>query len=147
MIETTKRSIGVLEPVKLIDSLDQPYRSLYTVDFHQGGEILGNATLCFASDHFQGALPERLANFVTGEVFRMICCSEFVLSYLISAFVCPDCGYVTRRCAVAISRRESSKNNTYKKPFSCPSFVSAYRKMSVHVRASRTIKDSPELRL
>jgi hypothetical protein len=64
MVETTKRSFGVLEPVKLLDSLVQPYRSLYTVDLRQGGETSGKATLCFASDHFQGALPERLANFV-----------------------------------------------------------------------------------
>jgi hypothetical protein len=71
MIETTKRSFGVLEPVKLLDSLVQPYRSLYTVDLRQGGETLGKATLCFASDHFQGALPERLSNFV-GEQLGML---------------------------------------------------------------------------
>jgi hypothetical protein len=71
MIENSNRPGGVLEPVKLLDSLDQPYRSLYTVDLRQGGEILGKATLCFASDHFQGALPERLSNFV-GEQLGML---------------------------------------------------------------------------
>ena len=71
MIENSNRPGGVLEPVKLLDSLDEPYRSLYTVDLRHGGETLGKATLCFASDHFQGALPERLSNFV-GEQLGML---------------------------------------------------------------------------
>jgi len=57
--------------VKLLESFDQPYRSLYSVELRSGGETLGKATLCFASDHFLGALPQRLADFV-GEQLGML---------------------------------------------------------------------------
>jgi hypothetical protein len=60
-----------LDVVKLLDSFDQPYRSLYSVDLRDGGKVLGKATLCFASDHFQGSLPQRLADFV-GEQLGML---------------------------------------------------------------------------
>jgi ANTAR domain len=60
--------IGVVE---LLDSFEQPYRALYTVDLRDGGQTLGQATLCFASDHAPGALPQRLANFV-GEQLGML---------------------------------------------------------------------------
>jgi hypothetical protein len=59
------------DAVKLLESFDQPYRSLYTVALRDGGEILGKATLCFASDHFQGGLPQRVADFV-GEQLGML---------------------------------------------------------------------------
>jgi ANTAR domain len=59
------------EAAQLLDTFDQPYRSLYTVDLRDGGETLGRATLCFASDRFQGALPQRLADFV-GEQLGML---------------------------------------------------------------------------
>src|SRR5580704_3272670 len=38
------------DAAKLLESFDQPYRSLYTVALRDGGETLGQATLCFASD-------------------------------------------------------------------------------------------------
>ena len=57
--------------INLLDSFNQPYRSLYNVYLRAGGEILGKATLYFASDDFQGALPQRLANFV-GEQLGML---------------------------------------------------------------------------
>ena len=57
--------------MKLLDSFDQPYRSLYSVDLRDGGEILGKATLCFASDQHQGALNQRLADFI-GEQLGML---------------------------------------------------------------------------
>lgn len=56
---------------KLLDSFDHPYRSLYSVELRDAGEVLGKATLCFASDHFQGDLPQRLADFV-GEQLGML---------------------------------------------------------------------------
>jgi hypothetical protein len=56
---------------ELLDSFDQPYRSLYSVDLRDGGETLGKATLTFASDSFQGTLPQRLADFV-GEQLGML---------------------------------------------------------------------------
>src|SRR5271155_4289742 len=34
------------DAVKLLESFDQPYRSLYTVALRDGGETLGKATLC-----------------------------------------------------------------------------------------------------
>jgi hypothetical protein len=52
------------DAAKLLESFDQPYRSLYSVDLLDGVEVLGRATLCFASNHFLGALPQRLADFV-----------------------------------------------------------------------------------
>jgi len=75
--EVNGKSLIIEEPdrpndaVKLLDSFDQPYRSLYSVDLRNGGETLGKATLCFASDHFQGAFPQRLADFV-GEQLGML---------------------------------------------------------------------------
>jgi GAF domain-containing protein len=59
------------EAVKLLESIDQPYRSMYSVALRDGGETLGTATLCFAADHFQGTLPQRLAGFV-GEQLGML---------------------------------------------------------------------------
>jgi GAF domain-containing protein len=59
------------DPVKLLDSLSQPYRALYTVDLRDGGETLGKATLCFASDELLGTVPQRLAGFV-GEQLGML---------------------------------------------------------------------------
>jgi GAF domain-containing protein len=52
------------DPARLLESLDQPYRSLFSVDLLDGGEVLGRATLCFASDQFLGSLPQRLSDFV-----------------------------------------------------------------------------------
>ncbi len=52
------------DAAKLLESFDQPYRSLYSVDLRDGGETLGRATLCFASHQFLGTLPQRLADFV-----------------------------------------------------------------------------------
>ena len=43
------------DAAKLLDSFDQPYRSLYSIDLRDGAETLGKATLCFASDHPHGA--------------------------------------------------------------------------------------------
>jgi hypothetical protein len=59
------------DAVKLLESFDQPYRSLYSVDLRDGGDSLGKITLCFASDRFQGALPQRLSDFV-GEQLGML---------------------------------------------------------------------------
>jgi hypothetical protein len=60
-----------IDAFKLLDSFNQPYRSLYNVQLRDGGEILGKATLCFASDQFQGAVLQRLADFV-GEQLGML---------------------------------------------------------------------------
>jgi hypothetical protein len=60
-----------IDAIKLLDSFDQPYRSLYNVQLRGGGEVLGIATLCFASDQFQGAVLQRLADFV-GEQLGML---------------------------------------------------------------------------
>jgi GAF domain-containing protein len=62
---------------KLLDSFDQPYRSLYTVDLRDGGETLGKATLCFASGHFQGPFEQRLADFV-GQQLGMLLYRSFL---------------------------------------------------------------------
>lgn len=62
---------GSNNAVKLLESFDQPYRSLYSVNLRDGGDTLGKATLCFASDHFQGAFPQRLSDFV-GEQLGML---------------------------------------------------------------------------
>ena len=59
------------DAVRMLDSLDQAYRSLYSVELRDGGETLGNATLCFASDRFEGAMQQRLADFV-GEQLGML---------------------------------------------------------------------------
>jgi hypothetical protein len=71
IIKIPGRSVSAQGPANLLDSLDQAYRSLYTVDLRLGSKILGSATLCFATDRCQGALPERLANFV-GEQLGML---------------------------------------------------------------------------
>jgi len=60
-----------IDAIKLLDSFDQPYRSLYNVVLRNGGGILGRATLCFAADRFQGAILQRLADFV-GEQLGML---------------------------------------------------------------------------
>jgi len=59
------------DAVRMLDSLDQPCRSLYSVELRDGGETLGRATLCFASDRFEAALHQRLADFV-GEQLGML---------------------------------------------------------------------------
>jgi uncharacterized small protein (DUF1192 family) len=75
--EVNGKSLIIEEPdrpndaVKLLESFDQPYRSLYSVDLRDGRETLGKATLCFASGHFQGAFPQRLADFV-GQQLSML---------------------------------------------------------------------------
>jgi hypothetical protein len=69
--------IEQLTAVQLLESFDQPYRSLYSVDLRDGGEALGKVTLCFASDHFEGALQQRLADFV-GEQLGMLLTREFL---------------------------------------------------------------------
>ncbi len=55
----------------LLESFDQPYRSLYTVSLRDGGQTVGKATLFFAADHFLGSLSQRLADFV-GEQLGML---------------------------------------------------------------------------
>jgi hypothetical protein len=64
-------------PVKLLESFDQPYRSLYTVDLRDGGDALGKLTLCFASHHFEGPFQQRLADFV-GEQLGMLLYRSFL---------------------------------------------------------------------
>ena len=59
------------EAVRMLESLNQPYRSLYSVELRDGGETLGKATLCFASERFEGGLQQRLADFV-GEQLGML---------------------------------------------------------------------------
>jgi hypothetical protein len=62
---------GAPDAAKFLDSIDKPYRSLFSVNLRAGGEALGRLTLCFASDEFQGTLPQRLAEFV-GEQLGML---------------------------------------------------------------------------
>ncbi|HVO96640.1 MAG TPA: ANTAR domain-containing protein [Bryobacteraceae bacterium] len=54
-----------------LESLPQPYRSLYTVDLRDAGRSLGKLTLLFASGSFQGDAPRRIADFV-GEQLGML---------------------------------------------------------------------------
>src|SRR5271165_2371503 len=53
--------------VKLLDSFDHPYRSLYSVDV-----LDRKLTLAFASDHFQGADHQRLAEFVGDQLSMLL---------------------------------------------------------------------------
>jgi len=62
---------------KLLESFDQPYRSLYSVDLLDGGEVLGKITLCFAADHFAAPLHKRLAEFV-GQQLGMLLMHTFL---------------------------------------------------------------------
>jgi hypothetical protein len=62
---------GAPDPVKLLESFDHPYRSLYTVDLRDGGETLKKVTLSIASDYFEGARQQHLADFV-GEQLGML---------------------------------------------------------------------------
>jgi hypothetical protein len=57
---------GSPDIVRLLDSLDNPYRSLYSVD---AGDLKLN--VAFASDRIQGAYHQRLADFV-GEQLGML---------------------------------------------------------------------------
>jgi hypothetical protein len=61
---------GALDPVSLLGSFRNLYRSLYSVDLRSGGQSLGQVTLCFASDSLQPSF-ERLAEFV-GEQLGML---------------------------------------------------------------------------
>lgn len=62
---------GSPDAAALLESFDQPYRSLYTVDLRGGGQTLGRATLCFASDRSLGSFPQRISKFV-GEQLGML---------------------------------------------------------------------------
>lgn len=62
---------GTPDAAQLLDSFSQPYRSLFTVDLRDAGESLGKVTLVFASDRFQGSLPQRISTFV-GEQLGML---------------------------------------------------------------------------
>jgi hypothetical protein len=57
---------GSPDIVRLLDSLDHPYRSLYSVDASDR-----KLTLVFASDQFQGTYHQRLVDFV-GEQLGML---------------------------------------------------------------------------
>ncbi len=59
------------DAAKVLDTFQQPYRSLYTVELRDGGEALGKVTLCFVSERFLGTLPQRLSEFV-GEQLGML---------------------------------------------------------------------------
>jgi hypothetical protein len=65
------QQLGAPSAVHVLDSIDQLYRSFYTVALRDAGEALGEVTLCFASDDFQGNLPQRLSDFV-GEQLGML---------------------------------------------------------------------------
>jgi hypothetical protein len=69
VIEEPDRPSGA---VMLLDSFDQPYRSLYSVDLRDGGEVLGKATLCFASSQHQSAQNQRLADFIGEQLGMML---------------------------------------------------------------------------
>jgi hypothetical protein len=71
-IELPDESAPDPDVVRLFDSFVQPYRSLYIVDLRDGGEILGKATLCFASNEFHGTFPQRLADFVGEQLGMML---------------------------------------------------------------------------
>jgi hypothetical protein len=62
---------GMPDAARLLDSFSQPYRSMFTVDLRDAGESVGKVTLLFASDRFQGSLPQRLSIFV-GEQLGML---------------------------------------------------------------------------
>ena len=62
--------LGEPDPVCLLGSFPDLYRSLYRVALRGGGESLGQVTLCFASDSRLPSL-ERLADFV-GEQLGML---------------------------------------------------------------------------
>ncbi len=62
---------GAPDAVQLLESIDQPYRSLYSVDLRDGGKTLGKLALCFASERFRGSFPQRVSEFV-GEQLGML---------------------------------------------------------------------------
>jgi hypothetical protein len=72
IIEYSGEPAPTVDILRLFDTFDQAYRSLYVVDLRPGGEILGKATFCFASDDFHGELPKRLSDFVGEQLGMML---------------------------------------------------------------------------
>ena len=52
-------------------SFETRYRSFFLVALLDGGDTVGRAVLCFASDHFLGDMPRRVSTFV-GEQLGML---------------------------------------------------------------------------
>ena len=64
LIHLSDQSTDASDILRLFDSFDQPYRSLYIVDLLDSGKTLGKVTVCFASSRFHGLVGQRLADFV-----------------------------------------------------------------------------------
>jgi hypothetical protein len=60
------------DEARLLDSFAEPYRSLFSVDLRDGGERLGKISLVFASDRFQGNVPQRLSDFVGDQLGMLL---------------------------------------------------------------------------
>jgi len=65
-------------PVQLLESFDHPYRSLYSADLRDSGDVIGKITLCFASADFNGQFQQRLADFL-GQQLGMLLVRTFLL--------------------------------------------------------------------
>ena len=70
-----KRAVEQIGLLLGSDSCDEPARSFHCVELRDGGETLGTATLCFTSDRFEGALRQRLMDFL-GEQLGMLLTRE-----------------------------------------------------------------------
>ena len=49
---------------EFLESLDLPYRSLYSVPLRAGGKELGKLIACYASPEFHADIPRRVSNYV-----------------------------------------------------------------------------------
>ena len=56
---------------EFLESLDLPYRSLYSVPLRAGGKELGKLIACYASPEFHADAPRRVSNYV-GEQLGML---------------------------------------------------------------------------
>src|ERR1700734_4380312 len=48
---------------EFLESLDLPYRSLYSVPLRAGGKELGKLIACYASAEFHADVPRRVSNY------------------------------------------------------------------------------------
>lgn len=56
---------------KFLETLDLPYRSLFSVSLRSGGMELGKLIACYASSEFHADVPHRVSNYV-GEQLGML---------------------------------------------------------------------------
>jgi GAF domain-containing protein len=73
---SSKRAFSKVDAVtpqveEFLESLDLPYRSLYSVPLRAGGKELGKLIACYASPEFHADVPRRVSNYV-GEQLGML---------------------------------------------------------------------------